>query len=238
MFTNTVTKSPEKYLIVDIADDGSDKTVFSYWQGLECYRVELFERLNTEGIINQIREAASAERIPYSQIVVDAIGVGAAVASSSLLDGIVGYKSSHQAMRTEKDPVRLPNVHYTKDAPLTTEYRNLRSQCVFTLAQLVNDHKIAVKVDDVRIKESIIEELSVYQDASTGDGKRLATMKEDVKALIGRSPDISDTLIMRCYFILKEKLLPFQSEERAKVYNELINQFERNTSRQAQNSSR
>jgi propanediol dehydratase small subunit len=238
LFSNTITKGNEKYLIVDIADDGSDKTVFSFWQGLELYRIELFERLNTESIVNQIREYAAEERIPYSQIAVDAIGVGAGVASNSLLDGIVGYKSSHGAFRTDADPVRLPNVHYTKDAPLISEYKNLRSQCVFTLAQHVNDHKIAVKVDDVRVKEHIIEELSLYQDASQGDGKRMATMKEDIKALLGRSPDLSDTLIMRMYFVVREKLLPYSSEEKIKVFTELQNQFARNITRQDMNSTR
>jgi thiol-disulfide isomerase/thioredoxin len=238
MFSNTISKTNEKYLIVDVADDGTDKTVFSFWQGLEMYRLERFERLNTEGIINQIREYAAQERIPYSQIAVDAIGVGAAVGSSSLLDGILAFKSSHQAIRTDIDPVRLPNVHYTKDAPLITEYKNLRSQCMFTLALLVNEHKIAVKIPDVRIKEHIIEELAAYQDVSPGDGKRMATMKEDIKALIGRSPDLSDTLVMRMYFEIRSKLAPYQSEERARVHNEIINQFERNTFRQSQNSSR
>jgi hypothetical protein len=141
-------------------------------------------------------------------------------------------------MRTDADPVRLPNVHYTKDAPLITEYKNLRSQCVFTLAQLVNDHKIAARIDDVRIKERIIEELGLYQDASTGDGKRMATPKEDIKALLGRSPDISDTLIMRMFFVLRDKLLPDQSETASRVRTELINQFERNLTRQQHNSSR
>lgn len=238
LFSNTITKGAEKYLIVDIADDGSDKTVFSFWQGLELYRLEQFERLNTEAIVTQIREYAADERIPYSQIAVDAIGVGAGVASNSLLDGIVGYKSSHGAFRTDQDPVRLPNVHYTKDAPLISEYKNLRSQCVFTLAQHVNDHQVAVKVADPRIKERIIEELSLYQDASTGDGKRMATMKEDIKALLGRSPDLSDTLIMRMYFVIREKLLPYQSEEKARVFSELRNQFDRNISRQDMNSTR
>lgn len=238
LFSNTITKSNEKYLIVDIADDGSDKTVFAFWQGLELYRIDQFERLNTETIINQIREFASQERIPYSQIAVDAIGVGAGVASSSLLDGIIGYKSSHQAFRTDQDPVRLPNVHYTKDAPLISEYKNLRSQCVFTLAQHVNDHKIACKVEDVRVKEKVIEELGLYQDASTGDGKRMATMKEDIRALLGRSPDISDTLIMRMYFVVRERLLPAQSEQLARIHNQLTNQFARNEMRQNLNSSR
>ncbi len=238
MFTNTITKSGEKYLTIDVADDGSDKTIFTFWHDLEAYRIEQFERLNTEGIVNQTREYAAQERIPYSQIAVDAIGVGAGVASSSLLDGVVGYKSSYSAIRTDQDPVRLPNVHYLKDAPLVSEYKNLRSQCLFTLAQKVNDHQIAVKTGDVRVKERIIEELSHYQDVSKGDGKRFPTPKEDIVALLGRSPDISDTLIMRMYFVVKEKLLPYQSEAKAETAATIARQFERNLAGQEHNSTR
>lgn len=238
MFSNTITKDNERYLIVDIADDGSDKTVFNFFQGLESYRIEQFARLNTEGIINQIREYAATDKIPYSQIAVDAIGVGAAVASSSLLDGIIGYKSSFGALRTDIDPTRLPNVHYLSHATLTSEYANLRSQCVFTLAGLVNEHKISVKTQDVRVKEHIIEELSLYQDASKGDGKRMATQKDDIKALLGRSPDISDTLVMRMYFVLRHKLLPDQSEQAKELADKLNEQFSRNTARQVLNNSR
>jgi len=225
MFTNTVDKSESKYLIVDVADDGMDSTVYTRWEGLEAYSIEKYEKQNTEGIINRIREIAASDRIPFSNIAVDAIGVGAGVASSSLLDGIIGFKSSHQAIKTDVDPVRLPNVHYTQHAPLVSEYKNLRSQCVFELARHVNNHDLAVKTEDVRIKEQIIEELSLYQDASKGDGKRLATAKEDIKALVGRSPDLTDTLIMRMYFVLLERMLPYQSEERARIYEELDNSF-------------
>lgn len=213
MFTNTVDKTSDKYLIVDIADGGQDKTIFNFFQGLESYRIEQFARLNTEGIIAQIREYALEDSIPYSHIAVDAIGVGAGVASSSLLDGIVGFKSSYGAIRTDVDPVRLPGVHYRNEAPLTTEYANLRSQCVFILAQHVNDHKAACSVQDIRLKERIIEELSMYQDVSKGDGKRMATQKEDIKEVLGRSPDISDTFIMRMYFTIRKRMLPGQSEE-------------------------
>jgi hypothetical protein len=66
----------------------------------------------------------------------------------------------------------------------------------------------------------------------------MATMKEDIKALLGRSPDLSDTLIMRMFFVVREKLAPYQSETKARVFSELTNQFERNISRQAQNSNR
>ena len=238
LFTNTLTKRPEKYLVVDVADDGTDKTIFSYWQGLECYQIDLFEHLLTDGIVAQIRESAAQHQIPYSQIAVDAIGVGAGVASSPLLTGILGFKSSYSAIRTTLDPTRLPNVHYLKNAPLISEFANLRSQCVFTLAGLVNEHKVAVKTEDVRIRSHIIEELATYQDVSIGDGKRRATQKEDVKEIIGRSPDITDTLIMRCYFELREKLSPSQSPESNAVFDRVMDQFNRNERRATQNSTK
>lgn len=226
VFSNAVVKSDHKYLIVDIADDGSDKTIFSFWEGLEEYRREEFERLNTENIINKIREYAADQRIPYSHIAVDAIGVGAGVASSSMLDGIVGYKSSYQAIKTDMDIVRLPNVGVISNplVPRVSDYRNLRSQCLFTLADLVNNHKLASRCTG-RQKEVVIEELSNYQDASTGDGKRQATPKEDVKEIIGRSPDASDTWIMRMYFHIMGRMLPEQSEERSRVVLAQQNMF-------------
>ena len=238
LFSNSITKTPENYLTVDIADDGSDKTIFTPWRGLEAFNIEQFSQLQTDGIINHIRELAAQYQIPYSQIAVDAIGVGAGVASSPLLTGVVGFKSSYGAMRTDMDPVRLPNVHYLKNAPLTTEYKNLRSQCMFTLANLVNDHKLAVKVDDQRIKSAIIEELSTYQDASAGDGKRMVTMKEDVKELIGRSPDISDTLVMRMYFVLRDRLTPAQDPTRGVIHDKIQSQFRRNELNSRNSSTR
>jgi len=237
VFSNTITKEDEKYLIVDIADDGSDKTIFSFWEGLEEYRRESFERLNTESIINKIREYASQEQIPYSQILVDAIGVGAGVSSSSLLDGIVGFKSSYGAFKTDTDIVKLPNVSYNTTEFLVSDYKNLRSQCVFTLAELVNNHKIASKVHNKQ-KENIIEELSVYQDVSKGDGKRMATQKEDIKDAIGRSPDESDCWIMRCFFEVKKKILPEQSPEAKARLNKMQNRFMINKNNIINNSNK
>lgn len=238
IFTNTIIKKGEKYLIVDIADDGTDKTIFNFFEDLESYRIEEYERLNTESIISKIREYAAQERIPYSHIAVDAIGVGAGVASSSMLDGIIGYKSSYSAIKTDDNPVLLPNVHYTRKAPLTSDYKNLRTQCVFKLASLVNNHFLSCTVKSVTIKERIIEELSQYQDVGTGDGKRMATKKEDIKELLGRSPDLTDTFIMRMFFEIRNAMLPDQSEEATLIHNTLAQQFDITESRQELNSGR
>lgn len=237
VFSNTIDKENARYLIVDVADDGTDKTKFSFWEGLEEYKRESFEQLNTESIIAKIKEYAMEEKIPYSHIAVDAIGVGAGVASSSFLDGIIGFKSSYAPIKTDIDIVRLPNVSYRTDAPLVSDYKNLRSQCVFTLASLVNEHKIASRVMG-REKEVIIEELSNYQDASVGDGKRMATPKEDIKAIIGRSPDDSDTWIMRMYFVIRNKMIPNQSEEIGRVILQQDAIFERVKHNRAVNSSK
>jgi|TARA_Y100000310_G_scaffold335706_1_gene418425 hypothetical protein len=237
VFSNTVTKQDSKYLIVDIAGDGSDKTIFSFWEGLEEYRREVFERMDTEGVVNKIREYASQDQIPFSQIAVDAIGIGEGVASSSMLDGIKGYKSSYQAIKTDINIVHLPNVGYTKGIPLSSDYKNLRSQCVFILADLVNNHKIASKVDG-QFKEYTIEELSNYQDVSQGDGKRMATMSEDVKAIIGRSPDHASTWIMRMYFEIMGKMLPSQSADTALIHSKQQEQFRMNQNNQIVNSNK
>lgn len=238
IFSNTVTKDNKKYMTVDIADDGSDKTKFSFWDGLEEYRREEFERLNTELIIGKIREYASMERIPFSNIAVDAIGVGAGVASSSLLDGIVGFKSSYSPIKTDIDIVRLPNVGYLQPAPsLVSDYKNLRSQCVFILADHVNNHKIASRVTG-RQKEAIIEELSHYQDASKGDGKRMATQKDEIKEMIGHSPDDSDVFVMRMFFVIRDKMNPNQSEERTHVINKQTTQFTQRKNNYERNSTK
>jgi len=237
VFSNTVTKDGQKYMAVDVAEEGNDKIKFSIWDGLEEFRRETYSNLSSDAVINLIREFAVQYQIPHSNICVDSIGVGYGVASSPLLAGIVGFKSSYTAIRTDLSPVLLPTVHYTNNAPLTTDYRNLRSQCIFTLADLVNNHKIASRVSGAA-KEAIIEELPTYQDVSKGDGKRLATPKEDIRDLIGRSPDDSDTWIMRMYFVLRDRMLPDQSEKLANVTQALNRQFNLNQNRQAFNSAK
>lgn len=237
VFTNTITKKNERYLIVDVADDGTDKTIFSFWEGLEEYHREEFARLNTESIIAKIREYTVSQKIPMSHVAVDAIGVGAGVASSSLLDGIIGYKSSYSAIKTDDNIVLLPNVGTTANLRLTSDYANLRSQCIFTLAELVNNHNIASTVTG-EFKEKVIEELSKYQDASTGDGKRRATGKDEVKEMIGRSPDHSDTWIMRMYFEVRNKVAPDMTERQVQIRNKMQDQFAQRKNSMKQNSAK
>ncbi len=239
VFTNTITKSTAKYLIIDVSGEGSDKVVFSYWEGLEEYlREEYDSMVNHESFVGLIRDKTILHRIPMSHVAVDAIGIGENLPKSPLLAGIVGYKSSYAPIKTDNNIVRLPNVGYVADAhSLVSDYKNLRSQCVFVLADLVNNHEIASRVEG-RFKDLTIEELSVYQDVSIGDGKRMATQKDDVKEQIGRSPDHSDTWLMRMYFVIREKVLPDTSEQMTEVINRQIEHFQRVKNNQQSNSTK
>ncbi len=224
MFTNAVDDKPINYLIVDVAGEGQDSTKFSYWEGLvEIWR-HTFKGINNETIIAKIREYAQEYKIPYSRITVDAIGIGESIGNSSLLDGIVPFKSSYAPIKTDESIVSLPNVHYTKTAPLVSDYVNLRSQCTFVLSDYVNNHKIASRVQGEE-KEKVIEELSLYQDITKNDEKRKVTSKDDIKILLGRSPDDSDCFIMRMYFEVRNKIVPDQTEQQAMIKDRLENQF-------------
>jgi phage terminase large subunit len=93
--------------------------------------------------------------------------------------------------------------------PITREdenYSNLKSQCYFRLAERINKDGLYIECEDIEIKQMIIQELEqVKQYNMDKDGKRQILPKDKVKEVIGRSPDYSDTLMMREWFELTPK---------------------------------
>lgn len=236
MFSNTVDLG-EKYLTVDVADDGSDKTIFTCWDGFKVFKIEAFNQMNTEGIILHIRDLARDYQIPYSHIAVDAIGVGAGVASNSQLAGIIAFKGSYASIRNQDSIVELPNVKTVKPR-LVSEYKNLRCQCMFELAQMVNNRKMAITNVTQEIKDFIIEELAAYRDTTSGDGKSSVSSKEDIKKVIARSPDYTDTLQMRMYFGIMTEMDTTKTPEYRFVVAEQANRFIKTRNDNSRNSSK
>ncbi len=78
-FTNNIVKDGQKYLIVDVARYGRDKTVFNYFDGLESCKRESLSEQGTDKTIQLIRDRAAEEKIPYSHILIDEDGVGGGV---------------------------------------------------------------------------------------------------------------------------------------------------------------
>lgn len=189
-FTNSFLPGGEKYITVDVARFGADKTVIGLWDG---YRVSLtaFKGLNVAQTAAKVKELRILHGVPNSQTLADEDGVGGGVVD------ILGCKGFVNNSRP------LPN-------PVTSEdenFANLKSQCYFKLAERINKGQLYIECDDIEVKRLIIQELEqVKQYNMDKDGKKQVLPKDKVKEIIGRSPDFSDTLMMREWFDLTPKI--------------------------------
>lgn len=190
IFTNTV-KEDEKYLIADIARFGRDRTVISLWKGLNCYRRIEYTKQALNVTADNIKQIVKDEQIPYSHILIDEDGVGGGVLD--MLSGAKGFTANSSPIEVISKNPDLPRENY----------RNLKSQCGYKLAEYVNNHLIALTNWTETEKEMIIEEVEQIKKYNPDKENKLQiTPKEIVKELIGRSPDYSDNLLMRMYFEL------------------------------------
>ncbi len=231
-FTNTITLDGGKYLIVDVARLGRDETVFSFWEGLEKYKVKKFSKQTTDVTIQKVKDDAVIEKIPWSHILIDEDGIGGAV-----VDGLPGVKG----FIANSTPIPTAEVIRERESKVDhflipkTSFANLKSQCGWKLAELINEHKVAFQVPQYR--EAIVEELTAMlrnKDVDS-DGKKQLRSKEDVKEEIGHSPDVGDTILMRMYFELVDLVV-------APVDQTVVDRQDdiaiRNRNRQNQNSSK
>ena len=233
-FSNTVTKDNNKYLIVDVARKGHDRTVLSFWDGLELYKIEQRTQQATNETEQMVKDWASKERIPYSNIMIDEDGIGGGVVDH--LPGTRGFVANSTPLPTATE-IRTRDSKIKTDFTPKTNFRNLKTQCGYKLAELINEHKISFNVPHYR--ETIIEELSALLKAKAIDEDKKLQLKpkEEVKADLGRSPDIGDTLIYRAWFELKKEAL---AEDPIKnvLLNQQLNQFAINRLQSRQNSTK
>jgi len=233
-FSNTIIKDGQKYLIVDVARQGRDSTVFSFWNGLELYRIERFEKQATNITEQKVKDFASAEKIPFSNIMIDEDGIGGGVVDH--LFGVKGFTANSSPIPTASSiRDRLSKVN--SNLVPRTVYSNLKTQCAYKLAELINEHKISISVPEYR--EIIIEELTslLREKNIDSDGKKQIIPKEKVKEDLGRSPDVGDTLIYRAWFEIKK-----ESEDTGQDMGRVIEKqreiFMRNKTNSSLNSSR
>lgn len=234
-FSNTITKDGEKYLIVDVARLGKDSTVFTYWEGLENYKIDKFQKQATNETEQKIKDAAAAHRIPYSHILIDEDGIGG---------GIVDHLKGVKGFTANSTPIPTANVVRERASKLDhflvpkTVFANLKAQCGWKLAELINEHYVAFKVPEYR--DEIIEDLTaILRDKEPdGEGRKRLRSKDEVKEEIGHSPDVGDALLMRAYFeLVKESSgQDDQTVKLAMQEQEIV--FSRNKENQTINSSK
>ena len=91
--------------------------------------------------------------------------------------------------------------------PVVENFDNLKSQCGFRMAELINSNQIYLEAPE-EMQPLIIEEFEqVKQKALDSDLKKGLMPKDKIKEAIGRSPDFWDAILMRIYFELKPKFV-------------------------------
>ena len=172
----------DSYITADIARYGKDKTVIVYWSGL---RAEQFVTMNTNSVTeaaDKIKELQQRYSVPLANICVDEDGVGGGV----------------------KDILRCKGFVNNSKALKGENYVNLKTQCYYTLADYINKLSIYIRCEDIKVKNSITEELEqVRRKNYDKDTKLQLIPKEDVKTALGRSPDYADAIMMRMVYELK-----------------------------------
>lgn len=169
----------------DVARFGKDKTVIMVWSGLIVKEIKTISKSTLTHVKDVIQAMKIKHKIPASRIIIDDGGVG-----GGLVDMIPGCKP----FIANKKPI------------VTTRrqnYANLKSQLYFTLAEYVMDSKIWIK--PIQSRDVIIEELEqVKKDKEETDDKLRVVKKQDVKEMLGRSPDYSDCLSFRMWFEIEK----------------------------------
>lgn len=182
LFRNEHVPPGKGYISADIARFGKDKSVIMVWSGYRVIEVHKLSQKSTTEVSAYIKHLAKKHSIPYSQIIADEDGIGAGTVDQLACKGFVNNSRA-----------------------LTGNYVNLKSECYYKLAELINQAGVWVMTEDITIKKDLIEELEWVQRYNADKDGKLAVMPKDkVKEHLGRSPDISDALMMRMWFDLKK----------------------------------
>lgn len=183
IFTNSFVSGGDKFITADIARLGRDETVIGVWDGMRLIEIKQFDKNLVTEAATEIDRLRIENKVPISNVIVDEDGVGGGVKDILGCEGFVNNASP------------LP-VDGEKE-----NYNNLKSQCYFKLAAAINKSQLYIANITTDQRDKLVQELEqVKQHNMDKDGKKQVLPKDKIKELIGRSPDISDMIMMRMWF--------------------------------------
>ncbi|WP_149274683.1 terminase large subunit domain-containing protein [Pareuzebyella sediminis] len=175
----------QKYITADIARLGKDKTVIMVWSG---FKVVYVKALNVTTIPHSVDAIKSIQRlydVHNNNTIVDEDGVGGGVKDYLKCKGFINNAR----------PVKLKGKE--------ENFANLKTQCYWKLAEMINQDLMEVHCDE-EIEKALSQELEWVRLPKEVDTSKISLIsKERIKEFLGRSPDFSDALMMRLWFVLR-----------------------------------
>ncbi len=191
IYENNHVPEGKGYITADVARFGSDQARIGYWSGWRLKHVISLDISKTTDVELAIMTLRMKYRIPKTRVVIDQDGVGGGVVDGT---GGKGFKNNGRPIKIKRD---MPN------------YKNLQVQCLYALADKINEGGIYIEADLTGTeKEEIKTELAQIQSKGDQDPERKLDCKSkgDIKQDIGRSPDWRDMILMRVFFDLKRDI--------------------------------
>jgi phage terminase large subunit len=186
VFTNAHAPAGKRYMTVDVARQGEDKTVIVVWNGWRGRLVKVFDKNTIPELVAEVRKQAQLHQVPMSQIVLDEDGVGGG--ARDYLPSAKGFVNNSRALKVKGE---------------TQNYENLKTQCYYRLSERVNSATIYLEGFTVEQQELLTQELGQVKSRDADkDGPLRLVPKDQIKQLLGRSPDYADTIMMREFFEL------------------------------------
>lgn len=182
IFKHSPKAEDKKYISVDVARFGTDRSVACVWVGLTVVEILVYTKLSTVELSSEIRNLIAKYGVHPGQVIVDSDGVGGGVA----------------------DQIRGTNFVNNAKALHNQNFANLKSQCYVKLSELFKEGKVSLNVLDTSLVDDLTQELlAVKLKDVDKDNKVQVGSKDDMKKVLGKSPDISDALMMRMYYEIK-----------------------------------
>lgn len=189
VFSNTHVADGVKYITADIARLGKDKTVIKVWNGWRVERIVEMATSTVNQSVDAINLLASEFNVNRNNMIVDEDGVGGGVKDYLQCIGFVNNSKPIKVKGKEEN------------------FTNLKSQCYYKLAEIINRNEIYIDCNEIQ-ERYITEELEMIRLAKEIDTSKISLLsKDEIKKRIGRSPDYSDALMMRVFFELKQRKL-------------------------------
>lgn len=178
-YSASAKNSSQRYITIDPASMGKDKTVITYWIGYDCLKIVELEKNDTGQIINHVKQIMTSSNVPIRNVIVDRVGIGVGVFDG--LKGCQGFVAN--AVPFNREP-----------------FSNLKSQLYYKFAELINNGNVGI-INHNHLMDEVSVQLESHKRYNVeADKKAEVTPKNIVKQMIGKSPDLADALSMRAYF--------------------------------------
>lgn len=184
VFKDRPNEISKRYLSVDVGRFGDDRSVVVVWNGLVVMEVLVYRKLSTVELSSEIKDLIAKWKIHPQQVIVDSDGVGGGVA----------------------DQIRGVNFVNNSKALHEQNFINLKSQCYVKLSEQFKEGKISLNILDPSVVDELTQELlAVKLKNIDKDNKVAVQSKDEMKKILGKSPDLSDAMMMRMYFEIKNQ---------------------------------